>query len=89
MANDTMVQVKDSAAWTLGRVCERCPAAILNDRYLLPLLNALVLSLDGEARVAVNTCWVSGRGRALVVSGWGGPDCTMHTLYLTPPTLSA
>lgn len=66
MASDAMVQVKDSAAWTLGRVCERCPAAILNDVYLLPLLKALALSLDGEARVAVNTCWVSmgvlGRG---------------------------
>lgn len=57
MTNDETVQVKDSAAWTLGRVCERCPVAILNEACLLPLLEALVLSLAGETRVAVNTCW--------------------------------
>ena len=57
--DDEMVQVKDSAAWTVGRVCERCPAALLNDQYLLPLLQALIRGLEGEPRVAVNACWVS------------------------------
>ncbi len=54
---DEMVQVKDSAAWTIGRVCERCPAAVLNETYLKPLLEALLQSLEGETRVAVNACW--------------------------------
>lgn len=59
MVNDEMVQVRDSAAWTIGRVCERCPGALLNDKYLMPLLEALLLCLGAEPRVAGNTCWVS------------------------------
>ena len=56
---DEMVQVKDSAAWTIGRVCERCPSALLTETRIRPLLEALFVSLDGEPRVAVNACWVS------------------------------
>lgn len=59
LMGDVTVQVKDSAAWTIGRVCERCPSCLLNEVYLPPLLSALVLSLLGEPRVAVNACWVS------------------------------
>ena len=56
---DPNIQVKDSAAWTLGRVCEHVPEAVLNKEYLLPLLTALVKGLEGEPRVATNVCWVS------------------------------
>ena len=52
-----MVQVKDSAAWTIGRVCERCPSSVLTASSLPSLLEALLLSLEGETRVAVNACW--------------------------------
>lgn len=51
--------VKDSAAWTVGRVCEQVPAAVLADPVLLKLLQALATGLDGEPRVATNVCWVS------------------------------
>lgn len=54
---DEMVQVKDSAAWTIGRVCERCPSAVLSETHLTSLLEALLTSLEGEPRVAVNACW--------------------------------
>lgn len=58
MSSDSQVQVKDSAAWTLGRVCERCPGVIIaSEHHFYNLLKALVASLDEEARVAVNTCW--------------------------------
>ena len=56
--DDANIQVKDSAAWTLGRVCEHVPEAVLNEQYLLPLLKALVGGLKGEPRVATNVCWV-------------------------------
>ena len=56
--DDPNIQVKDSAAWTLGRVCEHVPEAVLNEQYLLPLLKALVGGLKGEPRVATNVCWV-------------------------------
>ncbi len=58
LMDDPNIQVKDSAAWTLGRVCEHVPEAVLNEQYLLPLLKALVGGLKGEPRVATNVCWV-------------------------------
>ena len=42
---DESVVVRDTAAWTLGRVCELSPEAAVNDTYLNALLEALVLSL--------------------------------------------
>ena len=61
LMSDPMVQVQDSAVWTIGRVCEQIPAAVLNDQSLLwMLLQALVNGLDQEPRVAINACWVGG-----------------------------
>ena len=59
LVKDTSVQVRDSVAWTVGRVCERCPKALLKKELLPTLLESLLFLLEGEARVAVNTCWVS------------------------------
>lgn len=56
LMSDEVVQVKDSAAWTIGRVCEHCPTVVLNE-HLGPLLEALLRCLEGEPRVAVNACW--------------------------------
>ena len=53
-----MVPVRDSAAWTVGRICDQVPVSVLNDEVLLALLQALVAGLDGEPRVATNICWV-------------------------------
>lgn len=55
--SDSSVVVRDTTAWTLGRVCELIPDAACNDTYLKLLLEALVHSLKGEARVASNVCW--------------------------------
>lgn len=54
---DPSVIVRDTAAWTIGRVCEILPDAVINERYLNPLLMALVEGLEGEPRVASNVCW--------------------------------
>jgi len=54
---DSSVVVKDTAAWTLGRVCELIPEAAINQATLQPLLEALVSGLDSEPRVASNVCW--------------------------------
>lgn len=58
LMNDPSVQVRDSVAWTIGRVCEHIPSAVLNDQYLLKLLEGLCTGLLGEPRVATNVCWV-------------------------------
>ncbi len=60
-----MVQVKDSAAWAIGRVCERCPNVLLNEQCLPTLLTILVGSLSFEPRVAINVCWVCLSNHAL------------------------
>ena len=59
LLRDESVVVRDTVAWTLGRICELLPEAVLNDAVFQPLLEALVTSLDAEPRVAANICWVS------------------------------
>lgn len=59
MESDESVQVRDSAAWALGRVCEQCPNVVLRESVLGSLLTSLCVGLDREPRVATNVCWVS------------------------------
>ncbi|XP_066582548.1 importin subunit beta-1 isoform X2 [Prorops nasuta] len=54
---DTSVAVRDTAAWTFGRICEIIPEAAINETYLKPLLESLVTGLKAEPRVAANVCW--------------------------------
>ncbi|CAH3016733.1 unnamed protein product [Porites evermanni] len=53
---DRSVIVRDSVAWTLGRICEILPQIAI-DRFLQPLVDALLAGLDSEPRVAANVCW--------------------------------
>ncbi|XP_037297957.1 importin subunit beta-1 isoform X1 [Manduca sexta] len=54
---DSSVAVRDTAAWTFGRICEIVPEAAINETYLKPLLESLVNGLKAEPRVAANVCW--------------------------------
>lgn len=54
---DSSVAVRDTAAWTFGRICEIIPEAAINENYLKPLLESLVTGLKAEPRVAANVCW--------------------------------
>ena len=56
---DSSVIVRDTGAWTIGRICEILPDAVISEQYLNPLLTALVEGLGTEPRVASNVCWVS------------------------------
>ena len=58
LLKDPSVVVRDTAAWTVGRVCEILPNSVLHEACLQPLLNALVEGLVAEPRVATNVCWV-------------------------------
>ena len=59
LLKDPSVVVRDTTAWTVGRVCEILPDAVIKEQYLKPLLEALVEGLSAEPRVAANVCWVS------------------------------
>ncbi|KAL1123674.1 hypothetical protein AAG570_001447 [Ranatra chinensis] len=54
---DSSVVVRDTAAWTFGRICEIVPEAAINETYIKPLLEAFLNGLKSEARVAANVCW--------------------------------
>lgn len=69
LMKDPSVVVRDTTAWTMGRICELLPEAAINEMYLAPLLQCLIEGLGAEPRVASNVCWVSS-GRLLP----GGPE---------------
>ncbi|KAL0273746.1 UNVERIFIED_CONTAM: hypothetical protein PYX00_006352 [Menopon gallinae] len=54
---DTSVVVRDTAAWTFGKICEMFPETAINETYLQPLLKAFDNGLRQEPRVAANVCW--------------------------------
>uniref|UniRef100_A0A665X565 Importin subunit beta-1/Transportin-1-like TPR repeats domain-containing protein n=1 Tax=Echeneis naucrates TaxID=173247 RepID=A0A665X565_ECHNA len=57
LMKDPSVVVRDTTAWTVGRICELLPEAAINELYLAPLLQCLIEGLGAEPRVASNVCW--------------------------------
>merc|ERR1712115_595612 len=54
---DPVIQVKDSAAFALGRACECCPEAIEPAAQLQPLITALFNGLASHPKMAASCCW--------------------------------
>lgn len=59
LMKDPSTVVRDSAAWTVGRVCDLLPEEAINPIYLEALLKTMLECLSAEPRVAANSCWVS------------------------------
>ncbi|KAF7300244.1 APC1-C domain-containing protein [Mycena kentingensis (nom. inval.)] len=58
MMTDGHADVKDTVAWTLGRICELLIQTIKTDVHLHPLVSALVGALgDEHPRIVANCCW--------------------------------
>ncbi|PWA00137.1 hypothetical protein BB558_003829 [Smittium angustum] len=57
MVSDPVIQVKDTAAWTLGRICDLQIECINIDVHLNVMVNALVMGLKDSPRVVSNCCW--------------------------------
>ena len=57
MMNDANLHVKDTVAWTLGRICDLLVVTIKPDVHLHPLVSALVNSLQDNPRIVTNCCW--------------------------------
>jgi importin subunit beta-1 len=53
--SDPIVYVKDTTAWTIGRVCQLHPSALSG--CLPQVIQVLVSSLQDTPRVAANVCW--------------------------------
>ncbi|EMC92203.1 hypothetical protein BAUCODRAFT_78155 [Baudoinia panamericana UAMH 10762] len=57
MMNDSSIQVKDSAAYALGRICEAVPDAIDPNEHLQTLISALFQGLSSHPKMAASCCW--------------------------------
>jgi importin subunit beta-1 len=57
MMNDDNLHVKDTTAWTLGRICDLLIVTIKPDVHLHPLVSALVNGLSDRPRIVTNCCW--------------------------------
>ncbi|KAJ3338334.1 karyopherin beta [Gonapodya sp. JEL0774] len=57
MMRDTQVSVKDTAAWTLGRISDVLADTLKEDAVLRNVLQAVVHGLVDSPRVASNCCW--------------------------------
>jgi len=57
MMADNNIHVKDTTAWTLGRICDILISVIKPDVHLHPLISALVNGLSDSPRIVVNCCW--------------------------------
>ncbi|KAJ7058264.1 armadillo-type protein [Mycena amicta] len=58
MMTDSHADVKDTVAWTLGRICELLIQTIKPDVHLHALISALVGALgDDHPRIVANCCW--------------------------------
>lgn len=56
LMSDDNVVVRDTTAWTIGRICEAIPDAVLSSNLDL-LINTLINGLSSEPRVSANICW--------------------------------
>ncbi|OJJ34854.1 hypothetical protein ASPWEDRAFT_51106 [Aspergillus wentii DTO 134E9] len=57
MMEDSSVQVRDSAAYALGRVCDFCSETLDPDVHLQPLISCLFNGLASTPKIASSCCW--------------------------------
>ncbi|KAJ6160500.1 hypothetical protein N7470_003896 [Penicillium chermesinum] len=57
MMQDQSVQVRDSTAYALGRVCESCPEVLDPDTHLQQLISSLFGGLASSPKIASSCCW--------------------------------
>ena len=57
LLSDSNVAVRDTTAWTIGRIFEFVSQAVMNDQLLRAIGTALVRGLTDVPRVATNICW--------------------------------
>ncbi|KAK9709325.1 karyopherin Kap95, partial [Basidiobolus ranarum] len=79
LMTDQVVQVKDTAAWTLGRVCDSLIECIKPDVHLNSLVTALVHGLNDSPRIVSNCCW-----SLMTLSEQLGEDPDADTYALSP-----
>ncbi|PKY09158.1 ARM repeat-containing protein [Aspergillus campestris IBT 28561] len=57
MMEDSSIQVRDSAAYALGRVCDFCSETLDPEVHLQPLISCLFNGLASTPKIASSCCW--------------------------------
>ncbi|GIJ83459.1 karyopherin beta [Aspergillus pseudoviridinutans] len=57
MMEDSSIQVRDSTAYALGRVCDFCSETLDPDVHLQPLITCLFNGLASSPKIASSCCW--------------------------------
>ena len=57
MMTDPHILVRDTVAWTLGRISDLLVTTIQPDIHLQPLITALVTGLQDQPRIIANSAW--------------------------------
>lgn len=57
MMEDSSIQVRDSTAYALGRVCDFCSETLDPDVHLQPLISCLFNGLASTPKIASSCCW--------------------------------
>jgi importin subunit beta-1 len=57
MMEDQSIQVRDSAAYALGRVCDFCSETLDPEVHLQPLISCLFNGLASSPKIASSCCW--------------------------------
>jgi importin subunit beta-1 len=58
LLRDANTAVRDTTAWTIGRIFEFVSQAVMNEGLLRTIGTVLVIGLSDEPRVSTNICWV-------------------------------
>ncbi|KAF2843745.1 importin beta-1 subunit [Patellaria atrata CBS 101060] len=77
MMQDPHVQVRDSTAYSLGRICETCSESIDPSTHLQPLIASLFTGLSSHPKMAGSCCWAL---MNLAERFAGNPGCDENAL---------
>lgn len=84
LMNDPSIAVRDTTAWTIGRICELNGEAVLT-QPLEPLIQVLLVGLGAEPRVAANVCWAfNSLAEAAYEAADKDPEDEPRTYILSP-----
>ncbi|CAF4090911.1 unnamed protein product [Rotaria magnacalcarata] len=86
LLRDSNVAVRDTTAWTIGRIFEFVSQAVMTDELLRAIGSTLVNGLDDVPRVATNICWsFSSLARAAYDHAESSADDDTPNTYLLSP----
>lgn len=57
LLSDKSVQVKETSAWSLSKICEFHSFYLISNNYFNPIIQEILKSLDQNPKIATHCCW--------------------------------